>query len=318
MLLVLHLFVGGVFGTLLIHHIARGTSLYFRAKKLLLQYAFVALIVVAIVIYVGASIDVGALPALGLVGFFVSIGAYAQWGALGISPSRAALFMIGDDIIAMGLSSIFQGEATVLRDPRLLGSAALSLLAALYLARSDYKRSERLRKEEDSGGAVGKTEHPLWLYGYALTFSVFFGLAFYFMKVWALRDVSTGTFLSGWYGGALLGAFTLFLLVSFVSRQRRSCEERNEVLFTRKNVLLIGMLSIVVVGSLALAYWTYGATALVVVQPVMMIGGIIIPLLVGLAVLKEYKKYTRKELMALFLSVLGAIASAAVIFTSGG
>jgi hypothetical protein len=124
----------------IINRVARETTLYFRAKKMMLQYAFCVLIAVIFLAALEWKFWDSKIHLMMIIGFFVSVGTYCQWGAYGISPSRASIFMIADDLIAMVLASCFLGEAKILRDPLLLFGVAMSFLAVAFFFRNDYRK----------------------------------------------------------------------------------------------------------------------------------------------------------------------------------
>lgn len=265
------------------------TSLPSRTTKLTLQFLFCCLIALGFGVITN---ELEFSPIIGLIamlGFFNGLAAYCQWQAIAINLSKNALFTFWDDIIAMSLAFIVIGEASFLNKWLYLGTA-ISLLAVILFTAYSYNRkySEKSKKL------------TIDFLLYVGIYSVIWGVAVFMMRYWALHKIKSLIFLSGWYGGAFLAA--LFLLVLDHGKTKY------QLCF--KDVLRVFILSISIIMSLALAFWSYQVTPLTIAQPIFLVGEMIIPALIGLYYFKEIKELDQIEIFLFGLGILGGIVIA--------
>jgi hypothetical protein len=215
------------------------------------------------------------LMLLGL-GIANTLGAYCQWKSIAHSLSKYALFTMFDDVIAMALSFAILKEGQLLNGTGVIG-VSVSLLAFLLFALDSYPR-----------GKGEEAATPFSFFGYVAGYSVVWGGAFFLMRYFALGEVPIEQFAVGWYGGTTLGA--VLMCVGGIELNP-TC--RAPLRFKDKG--LVSITAIFVFVSLMLGYWSYQLAPQTMIQPIYLLGEMIIPALVGLWYFKEGKGLLLRE-----------------------
>ncbi len=267
----------------------RNVGLHSRTKRFFLQYLFCSILAVAVAIAVG-SLTVNPVTA-GIValGFFNGLAAYAQWKAIDISLSRTSLFTFWDDLIAMALSYVILHEGRVLT----LGGYAgivLSFGAVILFAVHTYQKK--------ASGSTARINPRFFLY--VAFYSVIWGVATFLMKYFGYTGVPTGTFMAAWYVGAFIAAIVLL----FTYRDQTPAS--GERLAARDAAWML-VLAACIMAALALGYWSYRMAPQNVVQPLFLVGEMIVPTLIGLYVFSERKGLVMKEKIYFALAIVGGL-----------
>jgi drug/metabolite transporter (DMT)-like permease len=181
----------------------------------------------------------------------------------------------------MMLSIGFLGEYVLLKQPALSGGIAISILALFLLIR-----------REKQGDKTNKRVYP-----YVISFCLIWGSLTFLMKMLSNNSLPVMSFLAYWYLGSFLGALTQTKLGILPSG-------------TNPNLWPLLLLSVCVLVSLGLTYWSYSVVPMIVAQPLFLLGEALIPTLIGLAIFREkVKGHWLLMLMALIggiLIILGA------------
>jgi hypothetical protein len=195
--------------------------------------------------------------------------------------SRTALFAFWDDLIAMGLSYALLHEGQFLNPGMLVGiglSVGAVILFTLHGAQPEPPSKEAPERL------------PRRLYLYAGAYSVMLGFGVFFMRYLGVKHTGLATFLVNWYGGVLLAAWGLSLLLP---------EEATDPIALpavpwRDRLRILG-LSLVVLTAMSAAYTAYRLAPQTVVQPLFLVGEMIAPALIGLYVFAERAALDRYE-----------------------
>lgn len=249
--------------------------------KLVWQFGFCALLTLLLSLLRGEleySKITLLLVAMGIVN---SIATGLQWKAINISLSRSSIFAFMDDIVAMALSVILLGEYKLLGSPYLLVGILISLFSLISLA----------AKEKEQKGNKAR------VYPYVISYCLIWGVLTFVMKV-SSGSISALDFLAPWYVGSFLGAFL---------------QTKSGILPSSKTINLwpVALLSLGIVSSLALTYWSYKVAPMVVAQPLFLIGEALVPTVIGLTFFREkIKGQAILMLVALAGGVLIALGAA--------
>lgn len=271
------------------------TSQGSRSRRFRSQYIFAAILVWMAVLLSGSSI---AWPSFGLVlliGFLQSFGSYCYWHAIKISMSKTAVTTQFDDLLGMIMGYGLLGEIYYLRNAPLAAGIALSLVGVFVYV---WLRGTIKKGEENSGQTSQASDSDralaMWVAGY----SVLWGLAYFSLRFFALREVSHWTFLSAWYTGALVGSQVILWIAGE--------KERGERLSVGAH-LASGLLAVFIVLSLTFQYWASKLTPITVHQPIYQVTEMIFPALIGLFYFKEIKMLTRAGKIAFVLGIAGMV-----------
>jgi fructose-specific phosphotransferase system IIC component len=143
---------------------------------------------------------------------------------------------------------------------------------------------------------------PLRLYLYAGAYSVMLGFGLFFMRYLGVQDTGLGTFLVNWYGGVIVAALGLVLLLP---------EEANDPTTLSAvpwgDRLRIGGLNLVVLTAMSAAYTAYRLAPQTVVQPLFLVGEMIAPALIGLYVFAEREALDRYEQLVFAAGLAGGL-----------
>lgn len=245
---------------------------YSIVRRICVMYAMIALATVALVLPMGGTFtDPQLIPmfVLGLANFFA---VYAYQKAIEISLSQTALFTQGDDLIGLGLAMAFLGEVRFLNSGIMTGIALCLGSAGLFAV---------LNARSAMAGKDGTpTRSPLVLYGYIAAYSVIWGVVMFAIRYWAVKDVAFSTFAMGWYGGS---AVSSALVYAFVGK-----EKRGEPL-TRIQIKWTALIGFLTWLAMLLYYWVKQTSPMAVNQPIMQVGEMVVPALIGLCFFREGK-----------------------------
>ena len=238
-----------------------------RTRRLVWQFglAFVFSIVLAVV--TKSPFTFIALLALGGVGVVNSIGAYCQWRAIDISQAKSSLFTQGDDLIALALGYWLLNE-TKLLNPMLAFGVTVAMVSAITFSWVAYKR------RHENGSPVSWRNLALWIAAY----SIIWGVAVFLMRHFALDGVSLSTFMVGWYGGSLIGALILLIVLG----KKEAGTKLAWCGFS--GIPGIALLTLAIWGSNLFNYAALQLAPLTVIVPIFQVTEMVFPTLIGLYV----------------------------------
>jgi len=270
-----------------------------RTKRLFLQFLFCAILSLITALALGQISLSKTLFTIVIIGFFNGFAAYFQWRAIHINLAKTSLFTFWDDIIAMSLSFFILHEGKFLNVWSSLGIGII-LLSAIVMVFYGYRQKH---KSEDKNLEI-KTANKenLRLLGWVAGYSVIWGFATFFMRFFAVEEVGKGTFLSGWYSGALIAATVLLLI-----HKEKTNSDKKSLAIRAKDILLVGLLSIFIFLSLGLSYWSFQLAPQTIVQPLFLVGEMVLPALIGLYIFGEIKGFDIKQKALLALGLAGGI-----------
>ncbi|OGF76937.1 hypothetical protein A3C77_04905 [Candidatus Giovannonibacteria bacterium RIFCSPHIGHO2_02_FULL_45_13] len=327
----LRLIIGHVLQAALIKKI---TGQHSRTSRFLLTYLFCSAIgVISALIFGQLALDRVVMIVM-IIGFFNAIAAYAHWVASDISMSRASLYLVFDDVLAMALGYYILSEAKFLNNG-LSAGASVSLVTALFFMMYRNKKAELEAKLEAvkigvelPDQALGAAKEKLLL-KCVIYFSVTWGIAMFSMKYFGAQDVPPLKYIWAWYSGSLIGAIVVFVYSKTPIKDLRSFfaiekifyykkidEQEDEVLSLSpqaKSILQIFLLSVSMVSSLWASYWAYQAAHLIIIQPTFLVMEMIAPTLIGLYYFKEIKELDANEKTIL---VIGMLSGMLIAFNS--
>ena len=207
------------------------------------------------------------------------IATYAQWKAIGISQSKAALFDFWDDIVTMLMSYTILGEGRYLTPIVCIG-IGLSFGAVALFAVNSYNKGQEQQK------------NTLRMFFYIGVYSVIWGVALFAMRYFGIRGVSAGSFLILWYGGTLLSACVIFCLVRgevIVNEPINIISALLPVYRAISKSLLLGVtaLALCTFSFMVLSYDAYVLESPETIQPFYLVGEMILPTLIGLYIFHE-------------------------------
>jgi hypothetical protein len=271
--------------TILIKIIASKSS---RARSLALQYFFLFLFSVCYVAYTGGLAFDRAFWILASLGFLNACACYAQWRAFDINLSKASLFNIADDLIAIALSMVLLQEYHYITSPIALG-ITLSFISIIGLL---YKRSDSATSHNSAKTLFW------WITIYSVTWG---GIDFAIRFFSGLEGLPTSEFLAAFYGGSFVGALVLRYTIDKAEVGAvMSWSDRGGVL-----ILAAGIWT-----SLFVTYLLYGMVPIPILQPILQSSQLIIPLLIGLIIFRERHDLKRGEWFAIALGVIGGLVIA--------
>jgi hypothetical protein len=251
---------------------------YTQAKLLLLQFA----VCFAVALPLAVALDQHRLDwTIVAVGGGNGLAAYCYRKAIALSLSRTALFAFWDDLLAMGLSYALLHEGQFLNTRMLLG-IGLSVGAVILFTLHGAQRESPSKEAHE--------RLPLRLYLYAAAYSIMLGFGVFFMRYLGVKDTGLGTFLVNWYGGVMVAALGLILILPEEAQDPTALPA-----VPWGDRLRIGGLSLVVLTAMSAAYTAYRLAPQTVVQPLFLVGEMIAPALIGLYVFAEREALDRYE-----------------------
>jgi len=218
---------------------------------------------------------------VGAIGVLNASGCYFLWQASEISLSKTALCFPLFDLADVILAIIFLKEFKLWNTQLTIG-VGLCFLAIWFF------KTGKTSKE-------GKTLTSKWLL-FALLMILIFATNGFLVKICSFT-ISRATFLVGWYVGSFFGTLP-FLII----------EKQKPTKISKKLILLLLAVSLSITATLLALYRTYqlgGPISLVL--PLRAISITLVPVLIGLFVLKERKGTSKKEWLGFLIGTIGAI-----------
>lgn len=247
------------------------------------QYLFCALIAILYALFSGKADINFMIILIGAVGFVNAFGCYFQWRAFDLSLSKSVLFFPLMQIVTIGLALIFLKEGSLWNLQLIFGAGLCFLSMWLFRSMATGKEGEK---------AIPKKK---WLF-FTLGMVIIFGVCSFLMKVFSY-SVPRETFLMGWYSGALLGSLPLLAI-----------EKQNPIKISKKAILIIFPLSLLIMGALFALYWAYQLGGPIsMVQPIQGVAITIIPALLGWFIFKEKSGLSKREKWGFLIGIIGAI-----------
>jgi len=235
-------------------------------KRLAIQYLGCSIIMLIVCLKTG---DVHIIPVLIFVGLANSLANYAYWLTTRDSLSQATMFTF-DDSIAIILGAILLQEYKLITWPFLVGA----LLMALAI--STLSRGHKSSRKKALLIAV---------------YSLIWGGAAIVQKVF---HVPLLQFLLNWYIGSTIGSLAIASLI---------WEKEH---FQTKDYIPAIALSVLIPVALALQVSIYKQAPIMLIQPILMSGKLILPTLVGIIIFKE-RVTTRRERTAMILAACACV-----------
>lgn len=217
------------------------------------------------------------------IGVFVAFGNYCQWRAIEVSLNRTSIFSPLGDVLTVVLAGIFLSEFAEWN----YGLAAGTILC--FLAIFLFLKGRNARKENQNGNNVKK-----WLL-FMLGAIIIFGTATFLMKVFS-ANIPCARFLMYWYVGTFIGSLFLFYF-----------EKQNPFRFPGKLIFVVPLISLGIMGNLAMVYWGFELAPASKVVPFRLVGVTFLPVLIGWFLFKEREGLSKNEMLAFLISVAGAL-----------
>ncbi len=274
-----------------------------RTKKFFLQFFFCSLIILPIAFASGTLIMNKQALLISLMGIFSGLAAYCQWRAIDISLSKNAIFTFWDDIMAMALAYFFLQESKFWNVSLAVG-VVLSLSSMVMFSLHKYYKSRV--KGNDLGENNSSKLSEFFIY--VAIYSFIWGAVFFFIRYQALKNFPVTGFLAFWFIGTLLAAsLILFISKKINNRVANTVDHDFSYDLSRKDIRGVFWLSISIVASLALTFWSYKVAPLTVSQPIFLVGEMILPAFLGLYYFKEIKKLDLKEKLIFSVGIVGGL-----------
>jgi hypothetical protein len=263
-----------------------------RVQRFALQYFFCAIIGAFLALALNQLKFSAEFVAIVAIGFANGFAAFLQWKAMAISLTRDSIYTWGDDIISMVLGFTFLAEGAFLTGQIVVG-IALSLFAMGLFIRHAYKKH-----------LAGATDAvPVRFYLYIAGYSFTWGVTTFLIRYLTLEGVSIGTFISGWYLGAL--ALALIVLATYREPDEIHRFKSNE--FGTREVVVVALLAMVIFSALALHFWALAVAPLIIVTPIFLVSEMVGPALIGLVLFNEGKGFDLVEWSYLGIGIIGAL-----------
>lgn len=274
------------------------SGMHSRTRRFFLQYCFCVLIAISLGLLEGELAINSRTITVAVIGFFNGMAAFCQWKALDISLSKTSLFTFWDDIIAMGISYVVLNEGEFLNGGILAG-IILSLSALVGFCVRDYRKT----KSTDHGKDAKATKIAFFIYVGA--YSVIWGIALFFMRYFAFNKMPAGAFLPAWYSGALIAA--VIILLAYTEQDNGKTTFIKTVKEKISFFAWSAAASSAILVSLGITYWSYWYAPQIVVQPLYLVGEMIVPAIIGLFAFKERQEYEATDWTLLVISLLGGV-----------
>ncbi len=266
-----------------------------RIYRIMLQYAWTVVFAVGVMIVLGFTSSRDLWP-IAVIGALMPFAVFFQWRAMAISPSRTGIFMEGTSIIPLLMSAILLGEWKAFEgNGQLLFGFILVLVSVALHARMDIRNK----------GKVGEASSPTT--GFlrnAVGFMLIFAVATFLENYWAKTGIQTPEFLVTWYVGAFAGSVILFAATRYLPRST------TPQLQTKKEQVLIFLAAVSIIFSLGLQFVAFTLVEQTVALPIMSVGGVIGPVLVGMLIFHEWKMIKGWGWLDIGLGFVGALIMA--------
>jgi len=278
--LILSITFGYITQPFLIKKVAQLSS---RARNLVWQYFFSALLATTTALICGASFGNKQFFVVGIIGAANAFGCYCHWRAVAISLSKTSLFTQADDLTALALGYIILREGKFLNP--LLSIGIIFCLGAAFIL--SYAKSHSRQGDKHYNIFI-------WIAAY----SIIWGIAMFSMRYFALGGMSILSFMAAWYEGSFCGACLVFML--------SSKKEKGEPL-TWQQIPRVIPLAVNIWITLMIVYWVRMLAPITVAQPIWQVSEMILPTIVGLWIFKEFKELHNIERMAMVVGVTGGL-----------
>lgn len=257
-----------------------------KTTRFIIMYAISALLAAILGLATGnVRLDFAALVIIGI-GFFNALATYAHWVAVDISLSKASIYLILDNLLAMALSYIILSEGRFLTLWLSIG-IALSLISAIFFP---------IWKKINGGKTKSGVQKEIKLLICVFIFSIVWGGAIFSMRYFGVQGFAPLRFVWSWYLGSFIGSAVIFLL---------NRGPKNWI--GLKDIGQITILSVCMLASLGTYYWAVMLSPQVAVQPIFMTMEMILPTILGLYMFKEIKELDGVEKSILVVGGIGAI-----------
>lgn len=240
-----------------------------RTRNLVWQYLFCAAISIMVATIARVNLlDYRLLVIALAIGVPNALACYCQWRAVDISLSKTSVATQWDDMTSLALGYLILNEAAVLNAPLVVG-IILSVGAALFFTLTKNRNGGK--KEVSKSRTLG-----LWI----LVYSLIWGWATFSMRYFALKGVPLPAYVAAWYTGSLLGAVGTY----FIAGKKEAGDP-----LTLKQIVKVLPLSIAILTSLSMQYWTKIMVPITIFQPIAQVAEMVLPTLIGLYYFKEVK-----------------------------
>jgi hypothetical protein len=258
-----------------------------QPRCFVLTYVFCAALVVVMAIMAGQVALDGTIL---IIGIFNAIGTYFWWWSTDISMSKTALYGLWADMLAMFLSWLVLNEGHFLNDGILVG-LSLSVLSAVLFAYTDYRQSSA---DERRAGSSFR----FYLY-IGICFTIC-GVTMFLTRYWVVQSMPIMTFVVSWYVGCIPGALSVLVMTTVFGNDRQASVRRYSI----GELLSILLVAISFIAYTALGFWAYETSQLIVL-PIVMVGDVVVPSLIGLFFFSERKKLNRVQWAIFALGFVG-------------
>lgn len=266
-----------------------------RIYRIMLQYAWTILFAVGVALVWGFTPSYDLLPIV-TIGMMMPLAVFFQWRAMAISPSRTGIFMEGTSIIPLLMSAILLGEWKAFEgNGQLIFGFTLVCISVALHAHTNIGNKRKI--EETPMPAEGFLKN-------AMGFMLIFAVATFLENYWAKTGINTPDFLVAWYAGAFTGSVILFMTT------RHLPQFPIVRLQTKKEQILIFLAALSIIFSLGLQFVTFTLVEQTVALPVISVGNIIGPTLVGMFIFNEWKTIRGRGWLDIGFGFVGALIMA--------
>lgn len=266
-----------------------------RIYRIMLQYAWTVLFAAGVALVWGFTPSHDLWP-IATIGMLMPLAVFFQWRAMAISPSRTGIFMEGTSIIPFLMSAMLLGEWKAFEgnNQLIFGFMLVGISVALY-ARTDIDNKRKFK--ETPAPAEGFLRN-------AIGFMLIFAVATFLENYWAKTGIRTPDFLVAWYAGAFTGSVILFMATQHLPKSTIA------QLQTKKEQVLIFLAALSIIFSLGLQFVTFTLVEQTVALPIISVGNIIGPTLVGMFIFNEWKTIRGLGWLNIGLGFVGALIMA--------
>jgi len=254
-----------------------------KSKGVFYQYLFCAVIAFCYALLSGKVLFSLTVLWIGLSGFFLNaFGNYFMWRAFELNLSKSVLFFPLMEIVSIILAVIFLSEASLWNLQLIFGVILCFLAMGLFRSVTNKSVTKEVLNKK-------------W-FVFVLLMVLMLGIAGFLVKLFSYT-VSRETFVMGFYMGSFLGSVSLLII-----------EKQNPLQVTKKMILPIVPLCIMVMSALLAFFWVYqlgGSVSLV--QPLRGLAITIFPVLIGWFIFKERKELHKREWLGFLCGTAGTI-----------
>lgn len=221
-------------------------------------------------------------------GFINSFAVYCNFRAVNMSLTKTSILRPLSSIMAIILGYLFLDEIKFLNKFILLGVLFCFSSTVLFIINNKNNNNNEKYISTDNRRFLG------WISGVV----VIFAFVSFFMRYFALEGITLTEFIASWYFGALSGSALLLLPA-----------RKNETFYklSANNNIAVFLLAFFIWSAFILSYSATGIAPITVTEPILLVGGMIAPALIGLFWFKEIKKFSTSDYIGLISGVTGAI-----------